>query len=208
MIKKTAKNNLEQTANFLFEAGMLAKTPRSWSYFLGSGEQSIAEHISRAMYIGFALCQMTDKKVSVSKVLQMCLFHDFAEARTSDLNYVHQKYVQASEEKAVGDLISSVPFGKEIREIFGEYKIRKSYESLLAKDADNLEFILSLKEQVDVGNQRAKTWIPSAVKRLKTKEAKALAKTIIITDSDNWWFADKKDKWWVNRNKIAGQKKN
>ena len=193
-------NKIDSIVDFLFEAGTLAKTPRSWSFFLGSGEQSIAEHMNRTTYIGFALVQMAGD-VDISKVLQMCMFHDFAEARTSDLNYVHQKYVKSDEHKALSDLISKVPFGDKIKVIMEEYEERKSKESLIAKDADILEFLLSLKEQVDIGNERARTWIPSAVKRLKTEEGKILAEKIIKTDSDNWWFGDKEDIWWVTRNK-------
>lgn len=68
-------------------------------------------------------------------------------------------------------------------------------------DADILELILFLKEQYDIGNERANTWIPSAIKKLKTKEGKKLGEKIIKTDSDRWWFNDKKDEWWINRNK-------
>ena len=199
-MKNDKTNKIDSIVDFLFEAGTLAKTPRSWSFFLGSGEQSIAEHMNRTTYIGFALVQMSSD-VDISKVLQMCMFHDFAEARTSDLNYVHQKYVKSDEHKALSDLISKVPFGDKIKVIMEEYEERKSKESLLAKDADILEFLLSLKEQVDIGNERARTWIPSAVKRLKTEEGRILAEKIIKTDSDNWWFGDKEDIWWVTRNK-------
>ena len=195
------QNDLKKISNFLFEAGMLAKTPRSGFHFLGSGDQSISEHISRTMYVGFALCQMSKKKLNVGKILQMCLFHDFAEARTSDLNYIHQKYVSADEEKALKDMVKEIPFGLKIWEVLSEYKERKTYEALITKDADNIEWILSLKEEYDIGNGRAKTWLPSAVKRLKTVEAKQLAKVILATPSDSWWFSNKKDKWWVSRNK-------
>jgi putative hydrolases of HD superfamily len=193
-------SNIDHIVDFLFESGMLARTPRSWSSFLGSGEQSIAEHMNRVTYIGFTLAQMAGN-VDVSKILQMCMFHDFAEARTSDLNYVHQKYAKTDEHKALNDLLSTLTFGNKIHEILEEYEIRKSQESLLAKDADNIEFILTLKEQADSGNERAMTWIPSAVKRLKTKEAQTLAEKIVKTDSDRWWFGDKEDKWWITRNK-------
>jgi hypothetical protein len=43
-MKKVKKSDADSIVDFLFEAGTLAKTPRSWSSFLGSGEQSIAEH--------------------------------------------------------------------------------------------------------------------------------------------------------------------
>lgn len=131
----------------------------------------------------------------------MCLFHDLAEARTSDLNYVHQKYAVADEGKAIKDVAANLEFGEDILKVLREYEQRKSRESIIAKDADRIEWVLSLKEQVDIGNARAKTWLPSAIKRLETKSAKRLAKQIMTTDSDHWWFADKDDEWWVSRNK-------
>jgi len=199
-MKNNKDSEVEFVVDFLFEAGMLAKTPRSWSSFLGSGKQSVAEHLNRVTYIGFALAEMAGD-VDMSKVLQMCIFHDFAEARTSDLNWVHQKYVKSDEHKAMSELVSTIPFGNKMNDIVNEYEVRVSKESLLAKDADNLEFLLTLKEQFDIGNERAKTWIPNTIKRLKTDEAKTLAAKIIKTDSDKWWFNDKDDKWWVTRNK-------
>jgi putative hydrolase of HD superfamily len=187
-------------ANFLFEVGMLSKTPRSGFHFLGSGEQSVAEHSNRVVYIAYALA-MIEGDTDALKVIKMALLHDLPEARTSDLNYVHQKYAEADEDKAVKELAETLPFGKDIADTLAEYKERKSKESLLAKDADNLEWILSLKEQLDTGNSKAADWIPSAVERLKTDTAKALAEIIIKTDSDEWWFKDKEGDWWINRNK-------
>lgn len=193
----------DSIVDFLFETGILAKTPRSGFHFLGSGEQSVAEHVNRVGYIGYALAKMRGG-VDVGKVLQMCLFHDIAETRISDLNYVHQKYTERKEEAAVSDLTASLPFGAEMTATIHEYEERQSPESLLAKDADSLEFIMSLKEQVDIGNERARSWLPSAIKRLKTPEAQALAERIEKTDSDRWWFAEKDDDWWINRD--AGKK--
>ena len=197
---KSMQKDIKKVADFLFEVGMLAKTPRSGFFFLGSGEQSVAEHINRASYIGFVLASM-DKHADMSKVLKMCLLHDLAEARVSDLNYVHQKYAETKEEKAVEDLAASVPFGEDIKNIISEYEKRESKEAKFAKDADNLEFLLSLKEQVDIGNKRAESWIPPLLKRFLTEEAKQLANAIIETDSDHWWFGDKDDSWWINRDK-------
>lgn len=179
---------------------MLAKTPRSGFFFLGSGKQSVAEHINRVCFIGFTLSRM-DKSVDSAKVINMCLFHDVSESRISDLNYVHQKYTERKEKEAISDLARSLPFGSDIEEIVSEYEERQSKEAKFAKDADNIELILSLKEQADIGNERAKSWIPSAKARLLTDEAKKLVDVIVETDSDEWWFGDKDDKWWVSRSK-------
>lgn len=200
------KNVLKPVVNFLFEVGILSKTPRSGFHFLGSGEQSVAEHVHRVLYAGYVLATL-EGEVNVGKVMKMCLFHDLAEARTSDLNYVHQQYTRSDEEQAIKDLAKSVGFGNDILSTLKELKERKTKEALLAKDADQVEWILSLKEQVDIGNTRAETWIPSAVKRLKTKVARELAGKIIKTNSDDWWFSDKKSEWWVNRNREVVKKR-
>ena len=144
---------------------------------------------------------MLEGDVNVGEVIKMCPFHDLGEARTSDLNYVHQKYANADEKKAIGDLAKTVEFGTDIQKTVKDFNEGKTKEAMLAKDADQIEFILSLREQSDIGNSRADTWIPSAVKRLKTKSAQDLTEAILKTPSDDWWFGDKSDRWWVTRNK-------
>lgn len=193
-------DNAKSIVNFLFEAGILSKTPRSGFHFLGSGEQSVAEHTMRTVYVGYVL-GMLDGNVDVGKIMKMCLFHDLPEARVSDLNYVHQKYTERNEHKALNDLVETLPFGEDIKQSFIEHEEKLTKEALYVKDADNLEWALSLKEQLDIGNNRASGWIEHAIKRLKTDIAKQLALEILCTDSNEWWYTDKKDEWWVNRNR-------
>ncbi len=190
--------------NFLFEVGILSKTPRSGFFFLGSGQQSVAEHSNRVVFIAYTL-GMLEGNVDMAKLLKMALLHDLAEARVSDLNYVHQKYVTREEHRAVNDLTETLPFGADIKHVIDEYEKRESVEAILVKEADNLEWILALKEQVDIGNERAKEWLVSAAARLKTDMAKQITKVIMKTDSNSWWFGDNKvsrskDDWWVHRN--------
>jgi putative hydrolases of HD superfamily len=191
---------MKNIVNFLFETGILSKTPRSGFHFLGTGDQSVSEHINRVVFVGYTLGSL-EKNVNILKILKMCLFHDLVESRVSDLNYVHQKYVEKKEEQALEDLAKTIPFGEDIKEIVKEYEKRETKEAVIAKDADNLEWILSLKEEADKGNKRALEWIDSAIKRLKTEAAKKIAEEILKTDSTFWWLADKNDEWWVSRNK-------
>lgn len=191
MVKKTKNKKVDniKIANFLFEVGMLAKTPRSGFHFLGTGEQSVAEHLSRTAFIGYTLAQM-DGNVDTLKVLKMCLFHDISETRISDLNHIHQKYVERKEHSAIKDISDSVPFGKDMYDILEEYEQRQSIESILVKDADTLEWLLALKEQFDTGNTRAKEWMKIGMARLKTKHAKELVDAIMKTNSNDWWFLE------------------
>jgi len=190
---------MESIANFLFEVGMLNKTPRTGYQFLGSGKESVSEHILRTLYVGYTLCKMDDT-LDEQQVLKMCLFHDLPEARTGDMNYVNKKYVEVNEEKAVHELTEGISFGAEIKKIIDEFNRRETKEAMTTMDADQLALILQLKEYGDLGNKYADEWISYALKRIITKNAKKLAGQIIKTDFSNWWFKEKSD-WWINGNK-------
>jgi len=193
---------MKRIANFLFEAGMLKRTPRSGFQFLGSGRESVAEHIFRTAYAGFALARL-DGKADTDRVLRLCLFHDLPEARTGDLNYVNKKYVSVDEEKAVRDLAETLPFGEELAGLIREFNAGETREARLARDADQIEMILALKEYKDLGNAYAEEWLEFAVKRLKTDAGRRLARSILRTDSSLWWFSDKGD-WWVHAREESG----
>ena len=49
---------MKNIAHFLFELGMLKRTPRTGFQFLGSGTESVAEHIFRAAMIGYTLARL------------------------------------------------------------------------------------------------------------------------------------------------------
>ena len=187
---------MQGIVDFLFEVGMLKKTPRTGYQFFGSGSESVAEHILRTIFIGYTLCKL-EADVDELKVLKICLVHDLPEARTGDMNYVSKKYVTVHEEKAIRELTETLFFGDDIKSAIDEFNERKTKESLLAHDADQLALILQLKEYGDLGNRYSKEWIEFAVKRLCTENAKKIAHSIIGTDSSEWWFRDKSD-WWVN----------
>lgn len=188
---------LKAIADFLFEVGMLKRTPRSGFQFLGTGRDTVAEHSLRCAVIGYVLARMSGK-LSTERVVLMCLFHDLVEARTGDLNYVNKKYVEADEEAALRDMTTNLPFGEEIRSVTEEFNERTTPESNFAHDADQIEMILQLKELGDLGNRYAPDWISAAMKRLRTEQGKRLARSILNTDFSAWWFKEKNDEWWVN----------
>jgi putative hydrolase of HD superfamily len=189
---------MRDLADFLFETGMLKKTPRSGFQFLGSGNESVAEHVLQTLYIGYVLCKLEPSADELT-VLRLCLVHDLPEARTGDMNYMNKKYVTVDEKKAIRELAEPLFFGGEIETALEEFNGRETRESLLARDADQLALILQLKECGDLGNKYSQEWIRFAVRRLATENARKLAESILDTDSANWWFKDKRD-WWVNGN--------
>jgi len=187
---------MRRIIEFLFEVGMLKKSPRTGYQFLGSGKESVAAHSFRTAIIGYTLANM-EPDADLKKIVLMCLFHDLPEARTGDHNYVNKKYVKTDEEGALRDQVQNLQFGPEIISLSHEFNADASLEARISRDADQIDLILELKEQLDFGNPNAKDWLDFAVERLITENAKAMAKEILETDSTNWWF-DKKTDWWVN----------
>jgi len=189
---------MDSIANFLFEVGMLSRTPRSGHQFLGSGKESVAEHVLRTVFVGYTLCKMDDS-LDEFRVLKMCILHDLPEARTGDMNYVNKKYVNVDEEKAVTELTESLFFGDDIKAAIDEFNRKETKESLIARDADQIALILQLKECGDLGNKYSEEWIDFALQRLNTENGKKLAEKITKTDSSLWWFKEK-GSWWINGN--------
>lgn len=189
---------MDSIANFLFEVGMLSRTPRSGYQFLGSGEESVSEHVLRTVFVGYTLCKM-DATLDEFRVLKMCILHDLPEARTGDMNYVNKKYVNVDEEKAVAELTESLFFGADIKAAIDEFNGKETKESLIARDADQIALILQLKECGDLGNKYSEEWISYALQRLSTENGKKLAQRITQTDSSLWWFKEK-GSWWINGN--------
>jgi len=184
-------------AEFLFEVGFLHKTPRTGFGFLGTGHESVSEHMYRSAVIGFVLSKL-EPTVNSSRLLALCLFHDLAEARTGDQNYVYKQYTSVNEAKAFGEVCAKLPFGKELEDIHGEYLEGRTIEARLAHDADQLDLLLSLKEQLDLGNAYASDWIENVRRRLHTETAQTLARAIMQTDHKDWWLKDH-DEWWAKK---------
>jgi 5'-deoxynucleotidase YfbR-like HD superfamily hydrolase len=95
-------------------------------------------------------------------------------------------------------------------ELFKEEQSKKTPEARLVKDADTLEWIVTLRGEEVKGNTKAIKWINIAMKRLKTDSAKKLGEILLKTNPDSWWF-DAKDEWFVDRkeeHKKWGSKEN
>jgi len=181
---------MKEIVNLFFEARILKEIPRSGFHFLGSGRESVAEHSYLTSFIGSVLAFLTPDADQL-RLLQMCLIHDLTEARTGDLNYVQKKYVVADEAKAMAELARKVPFGSALEELFEEFRAGETLEAQLAHDADQLALILELKALRDVGGAGPDKWLPHVAARLKTDLGRDLARQVLETDSDDWWFEEK-----------------
>ncbi|GAB6888728.1 HD domain-containing protein [Desulfothermus okinawensis JCM 13304] len=189
---------LKRIADLLFEVGMLKKTPRTGYQFLGSGSESVAEHSYRTTIIGLILG--IKEGLDWKKIVLMCLFHDLHEARTGDFNYVYRRYNKAKEDKAILDALKDTPLEDLILPLLKELEDVDSKEAEIAHDADQIDLILNLKEQMDLGNPYAETWLKYALERLRTDAGRELAEKILETDHTDWWFKGVDTNWWATKN--------
>jgi putative hydrolase of HD superfamily len=191
----------DRIVDFLFETGMLKRTPRSgWAFLPGAPTETVAEHSFRTVWVALVLASL-DGTVDADRVARMALVHDLPEARTSDLNYVHQKYVAADERAAARDQMAGLPFGDELVELLEELEARESPEARIVRDADQLEMLLTLREAEAGGARQARDWMPAVVGRLHTDTARDLGRRIMEGDPSRWWFAEPGSDWWIRGGK-------
>jgi putative hydrolase of HD superfamily len=191
MAKKLAKLNskVKKLVNFLLETRILKHTPRACSYYLkGPVKENIVEHLYFTAVIGWILAKM--ENVDENKVIKMCLVKDMIETRRGPRNIIMRFYTPLPNEPEIIKEISedhNLEF-IQLENLFNEYFEHKTREAIVAKDADVLARMLLEKECLDLGNQKAKKWLEYSFKRLETKSGKELGKTLIETDSDEWWL--------------------
>ena len=129
-------------------------TRHSWT---SSGRQeSVAEHSWRLAVMAM-LCADEYPELDMSKVIKMCLIHDFGEAITGDIPaFLKTNQNEIDEDNAVVKLLSELPddFRDELQSLFDEMNARKTSEAKMFKSLDNLEALISHNE-ADIS-----TWLP------------------------------------------------
>jgi putative hydrolase of HD superfamily len=192
------RDRLTRLADLCFEAGMLRKTPRSGYQFLGSGAENVAEHSFRTALIGFVLAHMDG--ADPMRTMALCLFHDLPEARTGDFNYVNKLYNTCDARRALTDALAGTGLTQVVLPLHDELEAADTREARLAQDADQIDLIANLKEELDLGNRYAKDWIEAALARLRTETGRRLARAVADTDRSAWWFLGPDKSWWGRKN--------
>jgi len=178
---------MNRITEFLFEAMLLKRVQRTGYQFLGPGKESVAEHTFGVMCIAWALSKLSPE-ADPGRLLTLCLVHDLPESRLGDLNYVQKQYVVANENKAVDHMTQGLPFGQEIKALIDEFNTGQTLEARLARDADQLAFLLDLKALSDMGYTAPPKWATHVQARLQTSVGRDLADEMAQTEWDSWWL--------------------
>lgn len=145
---------MTRNLEFLFEISSLRNVRRSWIQQFGITVANLSEHTFRVVWIALMIA-IEEKNSNIDRIVKMALIHDIAESRTGDATPVQKKYVKMNEEEALSDMLEDLGFKEEFMELFEEYHERKTIESKIVKDADNLDVDIELAELVEQGHKLA-----------------------------------------------------
>ena|SRR3989344_3285428 len=183
---------MKNLINFFYEIGSLRYLKRSHNVHMLRDVESVAEHSQRTTIIAYLLAKKT--KADPYKVMLMAAFHDLPESRTGDSNWHQKEYITQNEEKALKAQLELMgEESEEIGKLIKEYKERKSFESQLAKDADNIDYVLSIKELALQGNEEAKRRLKEDVllDHLYTDLGKKVMKEVLKSKPNEWYKKDR-----------------
>ncbi|MCK4553338.1 HD domain-containing protein [Candidatus Parcubacteria bacterium] len=182
----------DKIVNFFFEIATLRRLTRSHRQMIAEVSDNISDHSFRVAIVGMILAEL--EKCDVNKVLKMCLFHDVAEARTGDANFINQQYVDLHEDEAREDQMDGLPIANKISALLEEYGRRESKEAITAKDADLLDQMVLQQEYFYKDSKNRKIWQDHSERSLKTKSGKMLAKKIRGSNPFEWLYQLAEDK--------------
>ncbi len=178
--------NTKKIINFFFEIASMRRLVRSHSQIIHEANDNISDHSFRVAVIGMIIANL--ESCDEDKVLKMCLFHDLAETRTGDANFINKQYVNLKEDEARQDQLSEIPAAAEILGLLKEFEQRQSKESIVAKDADCLDQMILQREYFYKDQPNHEIWQNHTQKSLKTESAQKLAAEIRTTNPFEWLY--------------------
>lgn len=184
--------NINKIANFFFEIASMRRIKRAHSQVIHEANDNISDHSFRVAVIGMILAKM--ENCDTNKVLKMCLFHDVAEIRIGDANFINQQYSVLHEEEARIDQMDELPIANEVLEFLREFEQRESKEAIVARDADMLDQMVLQREYFHKDQQNHEIWQNHTEKSLMTESAKKLAQEIRILNPFEWLYQLAEDK--------------
>jgi putative hydrolase of HD superfamily len=171
------------------EAGHLKRSKRTGWWVAGiTNPESVAEHSWRTALIAYfiALAEGADPERAAS----IGVFHDLAETRTGDIEYVGRHYLTAAADETIAkdqarDLPSALTDA--FLAVIRQAEDGTSLEAICARDADKLECLLQAREYQRQGHQDVQEWIENMAAAVRTPTGRALAQAALTADPGDWW---------------------
>ena len=178
---------------FLFEVGSFRNIRRMWCQYLGQEVQTNAEHTFRVALLAMILARHEGYE-NTGRIVKMALVHDLSEIRAGNIAWLHKKYIQQDEDRALHDTLAGTSVETELVGLFREYEACETIEAQIVKDADMLEADIEIAELVAHGNTHAariadmkRDRMP---KKFHTESGRRMYTEIASTHPGDWLFMD------------------
>lgn len=180
---------IKRITNFLFELNEQKRTPRNGWHRAGVKDpESVAEHAAVCAQISYLLAVM--EGVNAEHAAALALFHDTAEVREGDNDWVTRIYrVSEKKDNAAMAQADGLPVSAALSSARKELNELQTNEAVIVKDADLLEMALQARVYEQSGYQSARLYLESARGSLKTDSAKKLFVAIEQGNIQDWWLA-------------------
>jgi putative hydrolase of HD superfamily len=181
----------EGLAKFFYEVGQLKLVKRTGWWMAGVRDpESVAEHSYRVAVIAYVLATL--EGADPGPVVLAALFHDLAEARTTDLHRVAGRYLGAAkgpgEAAALAEALARLPDAVAGPVAAGLNRVtRDPTVTRLLKDADSLEMLFQALEYRATGHRGVQEWIDGALAALQTEHARRIGAAAVAMEPTAWF---------------------
>jgi putative hydrolases of HD superfamily len=187
-------DELARLVEFAFECGQLKRLPRTgWLRAGVDRPESVAEHSLRTAMLAWLLAAL--EGVDAERAATLGLFHDVAEARATDVDYVGRRYLMVTPaEQIAADQTDGLPkaLAAALRGLVAEHEQQSSPEADCAHDADRIEMLLQALEYGQQGRGNMETFVASALVGLRTQSGRRLAEAALQASPSAWWASFKR----------------
>jgi len=181
--------NIKRIVNFLFELSGAKTTARTgWQRIGIKLSESLADHSAVSAQIAYILAAM--EGANPERAAALAIFHDTAELRVGDQNWVARIYSdhENQKEKAQFHQVDGLSVAPQMRAIFDELKDCRTKEARVAWDADSLDMAIQAKIYAEGGNKKALLWMESVGGSFRTDSANNIFDQIKNAGIDDWWM--------------------
>ena len=106
--------------------------------------ESVADHSWSVTMLAMSIIEKYDLDFDIEKCMKLAMIHELGEIYAGDFipNQVTKEEKHKLEERAVDELLNSIEFDNDFKELWLEYENKKSPEADFIKQVDKLECIL------------------------------------------------------------------
>jgi len=140
--------------------------------------ESVADHSYSMTLMSMIVSEI--QELNTNKIVKMALLHDLAESSVGDFTpeEIPKEKKLELENKAMKKILNELPdeLIKEYQDVWNEFLLGESDESILVHEIDKLEMIFQAKHYIDEGfsKEKIQTFIDSANNEIKNKDLKEI----------------------------------